>query len=197
MTRILLIRHAHHDYIGRAIAGWRAGVSLSAQGKVEAAALAERLASAEINAIYSSPLERALETALPLSKRLDLQIEVRDALGEVQFGEWTGRTMAELDADPLWHRFNRYRSSTRAPNGELMLESQARIVGEIERIREQHPNGMIAVFSHGDVIRAAVLHYLGMPIDLFQRIEIHPASVTTMDLDENGPRILKLNETGC
>ena len=197
MTRILLIRHAHHDYIGRAIAGWRPGVSLSAQGKVEAAALAERLASAEINAIYSSPLERALETALPLSKRFDLQIEVRDALGEVQFGEWTGRTMADLDADPLWHRFNRYRSSTRAPNGELMLESQARIVGEIERIREQHPNGMIAVFSHGDVIRAAVLHYLGMPIDLFQRIEIHPASVTTMDLDENGPRILKLNETGC
>jgi probable phosphoglycerate mutase len=193
---LLLIRHAHHDYIGRAIAGWLPGVSLSRQGRIEAAALADRLADARIVAIYSSPLERALETASPLAERLGLRIEIRPALGEVRFGDWTGRTMAELDADPAWQRFNNYRSGTRAPNGEWMLEAQARMTGELERIRRDHPNNAVAVVSHGDVIRAAVMHYAGIPLDLFQRIEIHPASVSVIELDENGPRILKLNETG-
>lgn len=196
MTRLLLIRHAHHDYIGRAIAGWLPGVSLSGQGRAQAAALADRLAGAHITAIYSSPLERALETAGPLGKRLGFPIEIREALGEVRFGDFTGRAMAELDRDPAWRRFNQLRGSTRAPGGELMLEAQARMVAELERIRESHPDGVVAIFSHSDIIRAAVLHYAGMPLDLFERIEIQPASVSAIELGDAGPRILKLNETG-
>jgi broad specificity phosphatase PhoE len=171
-------------------------VCLSEQGRAEAATLAERLAAAGITVIYSSPLERALETAGPVAARLRLPIEIRDGLGEVRFGDFTGRTMAELDRDPAWHKFNHYRGSTRAPGGELMLEAQARMVAELERIRESHPDGVVAVFSHSDIIRAAVLHYAGMPLDLFERIEIHPASVSVIELGDAGPRILKLNETG-
>ncbi|MFN7992253.1 MAG: histidine phosphatase family protein [Bryobacteraceae bacterium] len=195
MTRFLLIRHAHHDYIGRAIAGWLPGVCLSTQGEAEAAELPRRLTGENITAIYSSPLERALETAAPLSKALRLPIVIREALGELRFGDWTGRTMTELDADPLWHRFNTHRGTTRAPGGELMLESQGRMVAELERIRKDHPDTVVAVTSHSDIIRAALLHYLGMPIDFFNRIEIHPASVTVLEMDDHGHRVLKLNNT--
>jgi probable phosphomutase (TIGR03848 family) len=190
-----LIRHAHHDYIGRVIAGRLPGVSLSVQGKREAAALPDRLAGAGITVLYSSPLERALETAAPLAERLGLRVEIREALGEIAYGDWTGRTMTELDRDPLWRRFNEYRSGTRAPGGEMMLETQTRMVAELERIRQAHPDAVVAVVSHGDVIRAAILHYAGIPLDLFQRIEIYPASVSIIELDEHLPRIVSLNAT--
>ena len=195
MTRLLLIRYAHHDYIGRAIAGWLPGVALSLQGQAQAAALPGRLAGAGITAIYSSPLERALETARPVAENLGLSIEIRESLGEVRFGAFTGRTMAGLESDPAWQRFRHYRSGTRAPGGELMVESQVRMVAELERIRERHPGGVAAVFSHSDIIRAAIVHYAGMPLDLFERIEISPASVSVVELSEEGPRILALNAT--
>jgi probable phosphomutase (TIGR03848 family) len=194
VTRLLLIRHAHHDYLGRAIAGRLAGVSISAQGRAEAAALTERLAGAGIAAIYSSPLERARQTAEPLARRLGLRIEICQPLSELDFGDWTGRTMAELEADPAWRRFNTQRAATRPPGGELMLEVQARMVAELERIRRLHPDASVAVVSHGDVIRAAVLHYAGIPLDFYSRIEIYPASISIIELDENGPRLIRLNE---
>lgn len=192
--RLLLIRHAHHDYIGRAIAGWLPGVSLSKFGKTQAVALPKRLARSRISAIYSSPLERALKTAAPLAAALGMKVEIRDGLREIDFGEFTGHTMAELDLNPLWHRFNLSRSNTRAPGGELMLETQARMVAELERIRCENPDGVVAVFSHGDVIRAAVMHYAGIPLDFYERIEIDPASVNTIELFAHGPRIIRLNE---
>lgn len=172
--RLLLIRHAHHDYIGKAIAGWLPGVSLSEFGRRQAAALPKRLDRAQISAIYSSPLERALETAAPLAAALGLEVEIRDGLREMNFGEFTGQTMVELDRTPVWHRFNLSRSNTRAPGGELMLETQARMVAELERIRYENHGGVAAVFSHGEAIRAAVMHYAGIPLDLYERIEIYP-----------------------
>ena len=194
VTRLLLIRHAHHDYIGRAIAGWLPGISLSPKGREQAAALPARLAGAGITAIFSSPLERAMETAAPLAASLGMRVEIREGLREIHYGKFTGRTMEELDADPAWRRFNVQRGNSRAPGGEMMIETQARMVAELERIREDHPGGVAAVFSHGDVIRAAVLHYAGIPLDLYERIQIHPASVSVIDLTDDGPRIVRLNE---
>jgi broad specificity phosphatase PhoE len=193
VTRLLLIRHAHHDYIGRAIAGWLPGVSLSEQGNAEAAALPARLSHFPITAICSSPLERAMETAAPLVAALKLPVELRDGLRELNFGEFTGRTMVELDSDPAWHNFMLHRSTVRAPEGELMLETQARVVAELDRIRVAHANGVVAVFSHSDVIRAAVLYYLGMPVDFYDRLLIEPASVSVVDLADSGPRVVSLN----
>lgn len=192
--RLLLIRHAHHDYIGKSIAGWMPGVSLSKFGRSQATALPKRLAQAQISAIYSSPLERARESAAPLAAALGMEVAIRDGLREMNFGEFTGHTMAELDTNPVWHRFTLSRSNTRAPGGELMLETQARVTAELERIRNDNPDGVVAVFSHGEAIRAAVMHYAGIPLDLYQRIEIHPASVSTIDLFVHGPRVVRLNE---
>lgn len=196
MTTIFLIRHGETDKVGKTISGWLPGVSLNRAGVTQAGKLAERLAGAGIAAIFSSPLERALETAQPLAARLRLQVEAREALGEIRFGDWTGRDIEDLDRDPEWRRFNSFRSSTRAPGGEGMLEAQLRMVSELTDLRRRHPDEAIAVVSHGDPIRAAIAHYAGIPLDLFQRFEISPASVSILRLSEDTAALLRLNDTG-
>ena len=196
MTTFLLIRHATNDTVGRLIAGWTPDVHLNSEGKRQAEKLAERLALVPINAIYSSPLERARETAEPIAQKLKLEIVIREELGEIHFAAWTGRTLAELEREAKWQQFNSFRSGTRIPGGELMLEAQMRIIAELERLREQHPDEVVAVVSHGDLIKAAVTYYAGIHLDLFQRIEISPASVSIITISDHGPHILLVNDTG-
>lgn len=196
MTGFLLIRHGMTDLVDRAVAGWAPGVHLNDKGRAQAARLAERLAGAPIKAIYSSPLERARETAEPVSRKLGLDVQVVEELGEVVFGEWTGRELSELNNDPLWRRFNSLRSLMRAPGGETQLETQARMIAALERLRERHPRQTIAVVSHGDVIKAAIAHYAGIPLDLFHRIEISVASVSVIAVGDHGPHIICVNNTG-
>ena len=194
MTTIFLIRHAETDAVGKWIAGWTPGVHLNRVGVTQADRLADRLATTQIRAIYSSPLERAIETAQPLATRLRLPIVEREPLGEIHFGNWTARALAELDADPEWRLFNSFRSAHRIPGGESMLEVQSRLVSELTCLAQRHPDETIAAVSHGDVIRAAVAHYLGAPLDLIVRFEISPASVTTLRLSEETAVLLCLNE---
>src|SRR6266545_1782018 len=155
MAIFYLIRHGNNDYVGNTIVGWTPGIQLNAEGAHQAERLALRLGDAGIRRIFSSPLDRALGTAAPLAATLGLRVEVRDELGEVRFGDWTGRRLADLEIEPHWQRFQSYRSGTRAPGGELMVESQARIVAELERLRIAYPRDTIAVVSHADIIRAA------------------------------------------
>jgi probable phosphomutase (TIGR03848 family) len=196
MTTFLLIRHATTDMTDRAVVGWMPNVHLNQKGQEQAERLAGRLAQVPIVAIYSSPLERAFETAAPIAKRLSLQISICEEIGEIQFGDWTGRNFQELDDMSKWKQFNLFRSGTRIPGGELMLEVQARIVVILEQLRERHPSDVVAVVSHGDVVKAAVAHYAGIHLDLFQRIEISPASVSVVVVNDYGPRILRINDTG-
>jgi probable phosphoglycerate mutase len=123
-------------------------------------------------------------------------VETRAGLTEVDFGEWTGRALASLEGDPVWRLYNTQRGRCAIPGGETMLGTQARVVGELERLHRLHPEGAVAVVSHGDVLRAAVLHYLGVPLDLFERVELEPASVSVVHLGPAGPRVLLLNDTG-
>lgn len=193
MCTFLLIRHASHDYLGRAIAGWLPGVHINEPGREEAARLAETLADEGIEALYSSPLDRTMDTAGFIAHRLDLTIHVEESFGEVRFGEWTGATFEDLDRDPRWQAYNRFRSGTRPPDGELLLEVQSRVIAAMERIRDDHPQGTVAVLSHGDVIKAAVMYYLGMPLDFLERFEIGPASVTAITVGDWGAKVLRLN----
>jgi probable phosphomutase (TIGR03848 family) len=196
MTTFLLIRHGTNDLVDRAIAGWMPGVHLNEEGRTQAERLAVRLRETRIAAIYSSPLDRACETAEPIARQKGLPVHICQGVGEIQFGDWTGRSLEDLAGVPGWQQFNSFRSGTRVPGGELMLEVQARAVAELERVRERHPKGVVVVVSHGDVIKAAVAHYAGIPLDLFQRVDISPASVSILTVDESGPRILRINDTG-
>jgi probable phosphomutase (TIGR03848 family) len=193
MTTFYLIRHALNDYVGKALAGWLPGVHLNAEGRAQAACLSQKLAGAGFTHIYSSPLDRALETAAPLAQATGLSVQTREDLGEVRTGNWTGKTFAEMDADPVWRIYNQFRSGTRVPGGELIVETQTRIVAEILRLRETHPRGKIAVVSHADPIRAVLAFFLGMPIDFYQRIEIQPASVSVLSVEEWGPVVSQVN----
>jgi probable phosphoglycerate mutase len=196
MTTVLLIRHGHTDWIGQALAGHTPGVGLSGEGAQQAEQLVMRLRLFRLSAIYSSPLQRTLETAEPLGRALQLPVQQRPRLIEVNFGKWTGRLMTELETDPQWKRFNSLRSCTRAPGGDLMLDVQSRMVDELEDLRLRHHEQTIAVVSHQDAIKAVLAHYAGIPLDLFHRIEISPASISVLRLAEWGPQIVTVNHTG-
>jgi len=193
MVTLALIRHAAHDLLGRTLLGRAAGVRLSAAGTRDAADVAERLADSGLRAIYSSPRERARDTATPLAERLRLEVQIAPELDEIDFGEWTDRPFDELDGLERWRRFNEFRSCTRSPNGESMIEVQARFLRLAERLAAIHDGELVALVSHGDVIRAALAHYLGIHLDLFRRLQISPASLSVVRVGSYGPEVLMVN----
>jgi probable phosphoglycerate mutase len=197
MTNFLLIRHALCDPIGRSIAGRQAGIHLNDLGRRQAQQLAERLQPIALEGIYSSPLERALETATAIGQAKRLPVRAAEAWNELDFGEWTGRALADLDGVPQWQRFNSFRSSSTIPGGENMVEVLGRVLRELDRLRDVHPapTASVVVVSHGDVLRSLMAHVLGLHLDLFQRLEISPASISILEVTEGGSRILLLNST--
>lgn len=197
MITLALIRHAAHALVGHTIVGRAPGVHLSSAGVQQAQALARRLAGGALAALYTSPLERAAETAAAIGARLGLEARVAQELNEIDFGAWTGRTLAELDQIEAWRQFNHFRSTARIPDGESMVEVQARFLQLIERLTPAHPGDTVALVSHGDVIKAALAHYLGVHLDLFQRIEIAPASLSLVQLCPYGPKVLLVNGSGA
>jgi broad specificity phosphatase PhoE len=194
MTTVLLIRHAACDPVGRSIAGRTAGINLNALGRQQVETLVSQVAELPVEAVYCSPLERAMQTALPLARQKGLPVEELAGLNEIDFGEWTGRTLAELEPSAEWQRFNTYRSGTRIPGGETIQEVLTRTLVELHRIEQRHPGrSLVVVVSHADVLRAAISHLLGMPLDFMLRLELDPASVSIAELHPYGPRLLLLN----
>jgi broad specificity phosphatase PhoE len=195
MTSLLWIRHAATDHPEGKIAGRAPEVSLSPAGRVQAHRLAERLAEQNIQTIYSSPQLRARATAQQLAETFRAEMRVAAELDELDYGDWTGRTFAELETSSRWRAFNSVRSCTRIPNGELMLDVQARAISLVERALDRHRAESVALVTHADVIRAALAYFLGVPIDLSLRLEVSPASITIVALDQDGPSVRCVNNT--
>jgi probable phosphoglycerate mutase len=196
MSVFFLIRHALNPTVGKLPAGRMPGVHLNEQGKAQAEELAERLTGIPIEAIYCSPLERTYETALPLAKRLGLDINISENLSEVEIGDWTGVEFQELKKDPLWKFYRIFRTGTRPPNGELLIEVQHRMVTEIEKLRRKHPQSVLAVVSHADPIKTVLSHYVGIPLDFLLKIEISLVSVSVISISDFGAKILCMNCLG-
>jgi len=197
VTTLLLIRHATNDWVRKGrLAGWTPGVHLNAEGQAQAQALGERLAVISLSAVYSSPLERALETAQAVAGPHNLKVQIRTGVGEVQYGEWNGQSLKKLTKTPRWTALRRYPSGTRFPGGETIGEMQARVVATLNEIATHHPQDIAAVVAHADVIKAAVAYYAGVPLDLFQRLVISPASLTVITFGRFGPQLVRMNDTG-
>jgi probable phosphoglycerate mutase len=196
MTTFLLIRHAATDQVDAVLTGRSEGVHLNREGRAQALALADRLSGFQISALYSSPLERARETAEPIASRLNLEVQLCEEAGEIRFGDWSGRTFEDLNGEKLWRQFNSLRSLTRPPGGELMLEVQARMICLLNRLCDLHLRETVAVVTHGDVIRGTIAHYAGIHLDMAERFEISLASISIIARDEHGPRILRINDIG-
>lgn len=194
MTVFRLVRHGEHVLAGRVLAGRTPGIGLSERGRAEIAWVADFLADDETVALYSSPLQRTRETAEILSARLDLPVGYRQDVIELDFGEWTGLTFDQVKADERWQLWQSCRSIAVVPGGESMRQVQDRIVGALFELRRKHRDGTVVIVSHGDVIRAALLFALGMPLDFYSRLEIALASVSTIRIDDDGIRVPAVNE---
>lgn len=196
MTTFLFIRHAVNDYVKKGrLAGHTPGVRLSSEGRSQARALAERLADAPIQQLYSSPLVRTMETARAIQKRLpQLEIQQNAAFAEVRYGRWQGGRINELTNRKLWHIVQHYPSRVQFPGGESLRAVQTRAIDELERLRTLHPRQLVALVSHADVIKLIIAHYLGTHLDLYQRIHIAPASLTMLELSSGRPTVLSVND---
>jgi probable phosphomutase (TIGR03848 family) len=184
MPVVLLIRHGENDYVKKGrLAGRLPGVHLNENGRKQAAALAEKLGQAPIKAIYSSPLERAVETAEPLAKARGLEITLCPGLIETDYGEWTDQKLKGLSRLKEWKIVQSAPSRVRFPGGERFGDAQQRISAELERLAGQHEaKDLFACVSHADPIKLAVANFIGLPLDMFQRLQISPGSVTALAL---------------
>jgi probable phosphoglycerate mutase len=193
---VLLVRHALTDLTEKQLVGRTPGVHLGLRGHEQAAALVDRLDGVPLAAIYSSPLDRALETAAPLAADRGLEVRTDDGLTEVDYGLWAGQEFKELRKTDLWKRVQQRPADARFPEGEAIREAQARIIGSLENIVNSHPRESVAIFSHSDMIKFAVAHLTGLHLDLFQRLVVGPASVTAIYIGGAAPALLRLNDVG-
>ncbi|QQO23339.1 histidine phosphatase family protein [Bradyrhizobium diazoefficiens] len=190
---IHLIRHGHHALLGGTLCGRMKGVHLDDVGCREIARCADTI-SPRPTAIQSSPQQRCMQSACILAARFGLPVEIVPALNEIDYGEWTGLSFEDLRQDPRWSRWNRQRGRSRPPGGESMRSLQKRVVAHLEQLRSDPNSGSVIAVSHAEPIRAALLHYSRMELDAFLSIEIDPASVSTLDLDDRGITITRINQ---
>jgi probable phosphoglycerate mutase len=195
---VYLVRHASHSRVHDTLVGRMPGVALSEGGQAEARELGERLNRRRIDAIWTSPVQRARETAQAVSARVGAPVTVDEGLIEIDFGaDWIGRRFADLSADPRWTLWNERRGSAPTPAGDSMPKVQERITDALERARSAHPAGGVVFVSHGDVIKAALAGVLGLSLDHHHRFEVGPASVSAVAVEEWGTKVLSINEVAA
>lgn len=191
---VLLVRHAHTLATDYRLVGRMPAIHLSDRGQAELSRLQRQLAAVSITAVYSSPLVRSRDTAAAIAATHGLAVDVEEDLNEFDFGEWTGETFERLATDSRWNAFNARRSSALVPNGERPATVQLRIVMLLTRLAERHSNGIIALVSHAEVIRCAILWFAGRSLDDFHRVNVDTASVTAIQMCAT-PRVLFVNAT--
>lgn len=198
MGIIILVRHGENDWSkSNRLAGHIPGVHLNEAGHRQAQAVAQRLAPLPIHALYSSPVTRCMETAGYIAETHSLTIQELEAVAEVQYGEWEGKKIKKLAKKPLWHAVQFYPSRARFPQGEALREVQFRAIQAIESVAAAHEKEMVVIVSHADIIRLVLAHYLGVHVDLFQRLVISPASASILMLSPDGVvRVVRVNDDG-
>jgi probable phosphoglycerate mutase len=193
-TVVVFVRHGQTPSTGKVLPGRAAGLALADKGKAQAQAVAEHLRdSKNIAAIYASPLQRTRETAAPIGKALGMKVQADKGLLECDFGDWTGASLAKLRKLPEWKAVQRNPSGFRFPGGESFAEMSTRMSSTVDRFRAAHPGKMVIAVSHADPIKAAAATALGVPLDLFQRIDISPCSMTVIAYSSEGPFVHCVN----
>lgn len=192
-VELLLVRHGHTAAVGRTLAGRAPGLGLSAAGRAEVAALAERLAGAPLAGVHASPLARTLETAAAIARPHGLAVQADAGLLELDFGAWTGCAIDALAGDPAWERWNRQRGEAVIPGGEAAVALQARALDAVRRITSAYAGARVVVVSHADVIRAMLGGLLGIPLDRQLHLEVSTATVSAVELWPSWHRVTRIN----
>ena len=201
MATVILVRHARSTAnTAGVLAGRTPGVVLDETGREQARLTGARLAAVPLVAVVTSPLERCRETAQAVLDQQDATpaTRVEDALTECDYGQWQGRTLADLAREDLWSLVQRQPSAAVFPGGESLVAMHARAVGAVRRIdaeieAEHGPGAVWAAVSHGDLLKAVLADALGLHLDLFQRIHVHPASVSVVRYTATSPQVVAVN----
>jgi probable phosphoglycerate mutase len=194
MTLIYLVRHGNTAWTGHRLIGSIPGIHLDESGRSQAESIADFLAGYPIEAVYSSPYERAIETASPLASRLHLSVTQMDYLKEINFGDLCGMGV-ELSSLPAWKDFREHPSSGRFPNGESVSEAQHRIVEGLNFIYLHFPGkSQVVCVAHCEILRLAVAYALNIPLDDYMRLTIDPASISCLDWGKDHQSIKFLND---
>ena len=193
-TLVLLVRHGQTPKTGIILPGRAPGLHLADEGRRQADAVARRIARLpRVAAVYTSPLERARETAVAITSARGLALRVEHGLNECDVGEWTGLPLKRVRRKPEWQLVRHHPSGFRFPGGESFMEMQARVTAALARLVERHPGETIVAVSHADPIKAAVAHALGLHLDLFQRLTVVPGSITAIAYLPEAPLVLTVN----
>ena len=197
MSLLLLIRHGENDFVKTGkLPGQLDGIHLNERGQKQAQALGEALKHVPIKAIYSSPLERAMETAEPIARARGLAIIPEPDLQDANVGRWQGKSIKSLRLTNAWKIVQHSPSRFQFPEGESFPGVQTRIINALESIARKHnkPKDIVAVVFHADPIKLAVAHFLGLPLDHFQRLSCDTGSLTALYVGEMGANLIKLNQ---
>jgi ribonuclease H / adenosylcobalamin/alpha-ribazole phosphatase len=188
MTICLLIRHASFDFGHDHLAG-RSEHALSASGRKQVQHLQSQL-SRKADLLQSSPRRRCIETLARYSATHSLPISICEDLDEIDYGDWSGRSFADLEHDPLWRRWNAHREDVRPPSGETVAEAQQRILGHLDRVAEANPEATIAMATHAELIRAAILGCRALPLGAWAEVDVPHASITAIGVNRGVRRLL-------
>ncbi|MGZ6964623.1 MAG: MSMEG_4193 family putative phosphomutase [Acidimicrobiia bacterium] len=195
-TTLVLVRHAVTAQTGPLLSGRTPGIDLSEPGVRQAENVGARLAVLPVRAVYASPIERTRQTARHIAEHHQLEVRELPGVIEADYGDWTGGKIADLAKTDLWKTVQVVPSRARFPGGESISEMQSRMVAALEQVVAEHPGELIVVVSHADPIKAAIAHFSGVHLDLFQRVIVSPASVTVFELGPFGAALVKCNDTG-
>ena len=201
MATVILVRHGRTTANASGLlAGRTPGVELDQVGRDQAAATADRLAAVPVVGVVSSPLERCRQTAQFILDRQSgsPHTPIEEDITECDYGSWQGRTLEELAKEELWRTVQAQPSAVVFPGGESMPAMQARSVAAIRRHdaafeAEHGPGAVWVAVSHGDIIKSVLADALGMPLDLFQRIAVGPASVSVVTYGAHRPTVHATN----
>jgi len=202
VTLVLLVRHGLTATTGKVLTGRTPGIPLDSRGRDQAAALGARLASVPLDAIITSPLERCRETADAVAAARNgsaIAVTQDERVSECQYGDWTGKPLKELAKDPLWRVVQAHASAVRfpGPDGESMLDMQHRAVSAVRDWNGRlGPDSAYVICSHGDVIKAVIADSLGMHLDLCQRIQVDPCSLSVIRYTPLRPFLIRMNDSG-
>jgi broad specificity phosphatase PhoE len=191
-THIFLVRHGHHALLGRVLCGRMPGVHLDELGCQQMEATAQVMRARAPQTIQSSPQRRALQSAGIIAARCGLPIEIVPAFDEIDMGRWTGAAFSDLVDQRAWKQWNDRRARAKPPGGESMVALQRRVVRYIEQFRADQ-QARVVVVSHAEPIRAALMHYLRVPLDLFHSVDIAPASISCISLDESQTMVARVH----
>jgi len=192
--RLLLLRHAPTPDTGKRLSGRQPGLHITSEGARHAERAGAALTGYPVAAVYTSPVLRCRETARLAARAWEAKPVPLRGFTEVDYGEWTGRTLGSLRRTRLWSQLHAAPSRVRFPDGESIPEVQARAVAAAERLTARHPEDTVLVVSHADVIKLVLAHYLAMPLDSYQRLVVGPTSLSVVDLPgEAVPRVPVIN----